>query len=116
MSIDGEELFNCPAVNLTRIGNGFCSEELNNEKCGYDGGDCCECECETGDYNCGNNDYSQYNFFPCFDPDANRTCETYPGCSGGPIEWIGEGICEGCGHFVPQTIGHFPCTSHTAMR
>ncbi|CAM9650954.1 unnamed protein product [Ectocarpus fasciculatus] len=44
-------------------GDGFCHEDLNTEVCGYDGGDCCSCTCEPGDFNCG----GQYN---CIDPDA----------------------------------------------
>ncbi|CAM9431050.1 unnamed protein product, partial [Hapterophycus canaliculatus] len=29
------------------IGNGFCDPENNIEECGYDGGDCCSCTCES---------------------------------------------------------------------
>ncbi|CAM9645755.1 unnamed protein product, partial [Pylaiella littoralis] len=58
------------------------------EECDYDGGDCCECHCQDGDFECSDNVY-----FPCKDPDANRTCEEYPGCSYERISWIGSGRC-----------------------
>ncbi|CAM9104677.1 unnamed protein product, partial [Hapterophycus canaliculatus] len=48
------------------VGNGYCDAENNNEICGYDGGDCCECTCVAGDdsyTDCSNN-------FACIDPDA----------------------------------------------
>ena len=38
---------------------GYCAQENNNEICGYDGGDCCECTCEGA-----------CEFFACIDPSA----------------------------------------------
>eukprot|EP00903_Cladosiphon_okamuranus_P014629 g13565.t1 len=31
------------------IGDGYCNVENNNELCGWDGGDCCYCTCDSGD-------------------------------------------------------------------
>ncbi|CAN0133726.1 unnamed protein product [Ectocarpus fasciculatus] len=40
------------------IPDGWCDEENNIEACGYDGGDCCECDCVPGLINdCGDNGY-----------------------------------------------------------
>lgn len=57
------------------IGNSRCDSSLNNEECGYDGGDCCECTClpplddEVYAWNwCSDGDFN------CLDPDAN--CES----------------------------------------
>ncbi|CAM9509076.1 unnamed protein product, partial [Ascophyllum nodosum] len=37
-------------------GNGKCDLSLNNEDCGYDAGDCCECTCVDGsNYSCSDN-------------------------------------------------------------
>ncbi|CAM9521815.1 unnamed protein product [Ectocarpus sp. 12 AP-2014] len=47
------------------IGNGRCNMGNNIEECGFDGGDCCECTCEDGEYTCG-----QYVGYACIDPDA----------------------------------------------
>ncbi|CAM9646391.1 unnamed protein product, partial [Scytosiphon promiscuus] len=30
---------------LAFIGDGYCDESLNNALCGFDEGDCCECDC-----------------------------------------------------------------------
>ena len=45
----------CSSFNPQEIGNGWCTDDLNNAGCGFDGGDCCgpfvytqycsECEC-----------------------------------------------------------------------
>ncbi|CAM9522446.1 unnamed protein product, partial [Ectocarpus sp. 12 AP-2014] len=55
------------------VGNGWCDEENNNEACGYDGGDCCECTCQPLDTDDGTDDYFQNgcgNGFACIDPHA----------------------------------------------
>lgn len=36
--------------NLSLAGNGLCEPGNNNEACGRDGGDCCECTCNN--FNC----------------------------------------------------------------
>ncbi|CAN0454797.1 unnamed protein product, partial [Hapterophycus canaliculatus] len=43
------------------IGDGHCDDYNNNAECGYDGGDCCECSCQTGEYLC-------LRHFDCLDP------------------------------------------------
>jgi len=35
------------------IADGWCDASNNNEDCGYDGGDCCPCTCESTTYDCG---------------------------------------------------------------
>ncbi|CAM9657914.1 unnamed protein product, partial [Ectocarpus fasciculatus] len=51
------------------IGNGWCDNSNNKEECGYDGGDCCSCTCQSNRdddyYYCGESAY--YN---CKDPSA----------------------------------------------
>lgn len=44
----------------------------NRSGCGYDGGDCCECECEDSDIECGAFGYN------CVDPSA--------ACYGGKLD------------------------------
>ena len=56
---------NCTG-DLAESANGFCQDFNNNEDCGYDGGDCCECTCmQDSEYSC-----SGYHRFDCVDPDA----------------------------------------------
>ncbi|CAM9504736.1 unnamed protein product, partial [Ascophyllum nodosum] len=43
------EYTNCDGY-LAYIGNGYCNSENNNEACGWDGGDCCECTCISSDH------------------------------------------------------------------
>ncbi|CAN0273217.1 unnamed protein product, partial [Scytosiphon promiscuus] len=79
-----------------------CDWDLNNEECGWDGGDCCPCTCReySSYYNtCG------YYGYDCMDPEAPGTCSTesptpspaagtdYPECEG-YISWIGDGFCD----------------------
>ncbi|CAM9202693.1 unnamed protein product, partial [Hapterophycus canaliculatus] len=71
---------------LLDLGNGLCNEANNNPQCAYDGGDCCECSCQPGEYLC-------LSRFDCLDPQLNTTeCVTpAPGCSPAlPREWIVE--------------------------
>ncbi|CAN0252631.1 unnamed protein product, partial [Ectocarpus sp. 12 AP-2014] len=59
---------NCGYV--SGIGNGWCDRNNNKEECGYDGGDCCSCTCESpwdDDYYCS----SEYGSFDCKDPNAS---------------------------------------------
>lgn len=62
--------------NVTSIGDGKCEDENNNDGCGYDGGDCCECSCDEGlTYVCG------YNGFDCKDSalsDPFYSCKDFP--------------------------------------
>lgn len=48
------------SVSYGDAGNGSCNESNNNEICGYDGGDCCECTCEG----------EPCESFACIDPSA----------------------------------------------
>ena len=96
------------AGNLDDTHNSVCDSALNNEECGYDGGDCCECTCrEYGgispsfyNFECGSEGYD------CIDPDAPTDCilrtdsptpspiaSAYPDCDG-PDSWIGDGYCD----------------------
>ncbi|CAM9351668.1 unnamed protein product, partial [Laminaria digitata] len=54
-----------PVCATRNFSDAYCDERNNNEECGYDGGDCCECTCvDTGEFVCG--DYG----FACVDPSA----------------------------------------------
>ncbi|CBN77678.1 expressed unknown protein [Ectocarpus siliculosus] len=55
---------------IGRIGTGICTPENNNELCGYDGGDCCWCDCDSTEYPCEEQGDSSYN---CIDPET--TCK-----------------------------------------
>ncbi|CAN0196406.1 unnamed protein product, partial [Hapterophycus canaliculatus] len=80
----------------------YCDYDLNNEECGWDGGDCCPCTCReysSWSTTCG------YYGYDCMDPEAPNTCSTesptpspaastdYPECEGA-IYSIGNGYCE----------------------
>ncbi|CAN0254086.1 unnamed protein product, partial [Hapterophycus canaliculatus] len=58
------------------IGDGHCDDQNNNAECRYDGGDCCECSCQSGEYQC-------LRHFDCLDPQLNTTECIMPasGCS-----------------------------------
>ncbi|CAM9513011.1 unnamed protein product, partial [Ectocarpus sp. 12 AP-2014] len=67
-SVTIDMLENCPWA--AGIGDGYCSEDLNTPECGYDGGDCCSCTCQSpddDDYSCS----SESGFFDCHDPSAS---------------------------------------------
>ncbi|CAN0298091.1 unnamed protein product, partial [Ectocarpus fasciculatus] len=73
------------------VGDGWCDEGNNNELCGYDGGDCCSCTCESvwdDDYSCS----GEYNSFNCIDPNAScfgevTTGTGYYGTDDGPMSY-----------------------------
>ncbi|CAM9750435.1 unnamed protein product [Ectocarpus fasciculatus] len=102
-------------VNDSVPGDNYCNSYYNTAECGYDGGDCCECDCGTfgssldssssstsssSNYTCGVNGYV------CVDPDSECFEDLYPDCVeyGGRVEWIGTGACswgnnfEECGY------------------
>lgn len=54
------------------ISDGYCDEMNNNEGCGFDGGDCCECTCIDSDYDCG------IVGFECEDPSIDCYEEVLP--------------------------------------
>ncbi|CAN0142722.1 unnamed protein product, partial [Laminaria digitata] len=57
------------------IRDSHCDPSNNNEECGYDGGDCCECTCAgTGDSSCGGGGPGT---FDCRDPSAPCYGEDY---------------------------------------
>ncbi|CBJ33705.1 conserved unknown protein [Ectocarpus siliculosus] len=67
-SVTVDMIDNCDYLRV--MGNGWCDEENNNELCAYDGGDCCECTCESAwndDYTCS----SEHGTFNCKDPNAS---------------------------------------------
>eukprot|EP00904_Undaria_pinnatifida_P003009 jgi/Undpi1/12709/HiC_scaffold_6.g02377.m1 len=49
------------------VADGDCDLNNNNEDCGYDGGDCCECTCVSAAYTCGDSTHGGY---ACIDPSA----------------------------------------------
>ncbi|CAN0199934.1 unnamed protein product [Scytosiphon promiscuus] len=83
------------------IGSGRCTGLNNNRECGWDGGDCCECDCVDAALQCGSGGYD------CLDPDSlcfkGATAsndaydvyddeDDYPLCDGDPST-IGGGAC-----------------------
>ena len=73
------------------ISDGLCDYGNNNEACGWDGNDCCECTCIDGyNYDCGAAG------FLCLD--TNSGCADprflgYSDCSG-RVSWIGDAYCD----------------------
>ena len=74
------------------VGDGWCDIDNNSESCDYDGGDCCECTCNSEfDNVCGAN-----GFF-CRDPTSDcidPRIEMYPNCTEGYIPYIQDGYCD----------------------
>ena len=87
-----EMLSNCTDGTIPVIQDGYCDDDNNNEECGYDGGDCCECTCISGlYYECGED-----GFF-CRDPNSDCVdprVEMYPNCINGTIPDIQDGYCD----------------------
>lgn len=69
------------ACNENWIGDGDCDILNNNEDCGYDDGDCCECTCEDDRFPCQDS-----NFANCIDPGAP--------CSEDKCVLAGDSICD----------------------
>eukprot|EP00903_Cladosiphon_okamuranus_P014060 g13068.t1 len=93
------------------IGDNYCDQSFNTADCGWDGGDCCECDCglqplETSsldsstNYTCGINKYN------CLDPSSACFEDLYPDCElrGGTPQFMGNAVCywrnniEECGY------------------
>ena len=85
---------------VENFGDGYCDSAINNEACGFDGGDCCPSTCDDAVYACGgsiqvNGDVVGASNYNCLDPTA---CENTPlGCPvcapGCPEDAIGDGVC-----------------------
>ena len=73
------------------MGDGRCDSSLNNENCGYDGGDCCECICADGpDYSCAGNHFLCLDLASgCVDPIG----ALYSNCTGDLAEFA-NGFCQ----------------------
>ncbi|CAM9346075.1 unnamed protein product, partial [Ectocarpus sp. 12 AP-2014] len=67
-SVTVDMLENCD--NAAEIDDGQCSEDLNTPECGYDGGDCCSCTCQSA-WDEENSCSSEYPSFDCQDPSAS---------------------------------------------
>ncbi|CAM9959250.1 unnamed protein product [Scytosiphon promiscuus] len=70
-------LTECESVggSIYLAGDGYCTPENNNAECGFDGGDCCECDCEGFGDSCGSDGYDCKNgFSECYVVDD--FCET----------------------------------------
>ena len=83
------QYINCTGY-LTDIGNGYCNSENNNEACGWDAGDCCDCACFSSDFKCG------INGFACVDPDSGCVDSRLVGfvnCDG-DLQTFSDGVCD----------------------
>ena len=80
----------CTDGNIQDIGDGQCDENNNNERCGFDGGDCCECT-RIGEG-------SSSTFLMCVDPSAAcfdpAAVALQTNCTSGYITNIGNGWCD----------------------
>ena len=80
---------NCTGY-LADIGNGYCNSENNNEACGWDAGDCCQCACISSNHKCGTNG------FACVDPDSGCVDSRIVGfvnCDG-DLQTFSDGVCD----------------------
>ncbi|CAN0178900.1 unnamed protein product, partial [Ectocarpus sp. 4 AP-2014] len=81
------------------FGDGFCNDYNNNEQCGYDGGDCCECTCVVSTSWSTESGCTE---FACIDPmapcadDDDITADAVESCI---IEYLGDGICDASNNF-----------------
>ncbi|CAM9818929.1 unnamed protein product [Scytosiphon promiscuus] len=69
----------CIVLSPDWVGDGWCDDfgNYNTEACGYDGGDCCECDCSNATYDCGTQAP-----YACADPDSNCPSECNNGLTG----------------------------------
>ncbi len=84
-------------------GDGWCDVSLNNEACGWDGGDCCEQTCvkdEDTDFDC------DMSGFLCIDPAHAVGIELPDGCDVEIPLWIGDGICDQFGNYNTLACGY----------
>lgn len=59
------------------------------QECGYDGGDCCECDCvASSGYAC-----ESFNCVDLASDCVDSMAVTYPTCSG-TVNYIGDGYCD----------------------
>ena len=80
----------CTDGDISDVGNGWCDFENNNEGCGFDGGDCCECTSTDDGFSFPSLlcvDPSS----PCYDPAA---VALQLNCTDGYIRDIGDGHCD----------------------
>ncbi|CAM9340740.1 unnamed protein product [Ectocarpus sp. 13 AM-2016] len=76
------------------FGDGFCDDNNNNEQCGYDGGDCCECTCVVSTVWSTESSCTE---FACIDPtapcadDDDITADAVESCT---VDNLGDGICD----------------------
>lgn len=78
----------CRTIFVKNIGDGSCELVLNNEECGYDGGDCCACTCVDGlEVACGSIAYE------CIDPSVSSDCVS-DGSFECASDFFGDGDCD----------------------
>lgn len=82
------------------IGDRMCDHVNNNEECGYDGGDCCPCDCDGCSSSSSFNYHAGYvtsldGGFRCLNPESDcvdRVAVMYPDCAG--YLSVGNGECD----------------------
>ena len=62
------------------VGDGWCDGANNNDACGFDGGDCCACDCVSGTYDC--------------DLYGGGDCQNPTGDDGSVECWDGSMVCD----------------------
>ncbi|CAN0126060.1 unnamed protein product [Ectocarpus sp. 6 AP-2014] len=86
---------------IEHVGDGFCDLDSNIEDCGYDGGDCCECTCETAESTCG-----EETDYICQDPDAECFVE-------GAEFTLTISTCAGDNSASKNTVEFYTCSGGT---
>lgn len=81
---------------IDSIQDSVCDSTLNNEECGYDGGDCCECTCRQYGYY----DFCGYYGYDCIDPSVPLECELYTDSPTPSPTVAGYPACEGIGFYI----------------
>ena len=78
----------CQAEEASFVGDGYCDDaSYNNERCGWDGGDCCLSTCTgSAKFDCGDT------AFECVDPNAEEN--RFPTCMAANPAWLGDGYCD----------------------